>query len=436
MQRFFQNTLRNWKSNPLRTPLIVRGARQVGKTYAIQSFGQEEFDGVVTINFEESPGYCACFEEMHPQRIVAQIELLAQQKIVPGKTLLFLDEIQQCPNGLKALRYFKERLPELHVVAAGSLLEFAIQDDAFSFPVGRIQFARLYPLCFEEYLMASGDQDLREKLSTYDLTNPPPPAIHNHLIRRLHDYFVVGGMPEAVKGYLQTHSFLSVKQVQHSLWTAFEADFGKYAKKSQHSHLQKLFAAIPRLLGDHVKYSRIDPELPNPAREMKRAVELLRLAGLLHPIYATSGGALPLLYGLRETVFKLLCLDIGFVHQAMQVDPMDPGMMAGPLAEQFVGQELLAATDPLLESQLFFWSRERGSAEVDYLFPFKGKVYPIEVKAGKSGKLKSLHLFVKEKGSPLGVKVSPEPLNYEQGVLTVPLYLVAHLPRLLQQLIV
>ena len=215
---------------------------------------------------------------------------------------------------------------------------------------------------------------------------------------------------------------------------AFEADFGKYAKQSQHLYLKKIFSQSPRLLGDHVKYSRIDPELPNPAREMKRAIDLLQLAGLVHPIRATSAGALPLLSGLKETIFKLLFLDIGLVIQNMGMDTQYPNLMTGPLAEQFVGQEILAASDPYLETPLFFWTRDKGSAEVDYLITEGGRVYPIEVKAGKAGKLKSLHIFLEEKKAPFGIKISQDPLSWIPNLLSIPLYMSSHLPRLIQSI--
>ncbi len=432
MQRNFRKILSRWKDHPLRTPLIVRGARQVGKTFIIQTFGQEEFKNLVTINFEANPNYQSCFEVLEPQSIINQIELISQQKIIPGQTLLFFDEIQQCPKALQSLRYFKEKLPELHLIAAGSLLEFAIRDEDFSFPVGRVQFARLYPLSFDEYLEAiDGNIALKTTLNQYDLNTLPPLGVHEHLLSRIKEYFILGGMPAAVMAFLKTRSYLEVKYVQKGLWEAFESDFGKYAKKSQHRHLKKIFEEVPRLLGDHVKYSRIDPELPNPARDMKLAIELLRLAGLLHPIHATSAGTLPLLSGLKENIFKLLFLDIGLVEQYMDIDPENSGLMTGPLAEQFVGQEFLATSDPHLDMQLFFWARDPGSAEVDYLIAHKGIIYPIEVKAGKSGRLKSLHLFIKEKKAPFGIKISQEPLGWNDGILSVPFYLASHLPRLI-----
>jgi predicted AAA+ superfamily ATPase len=432
MQRNFRKTLVEWKNHPLRLPLIVRGARQVGKTFAIQAFGEEEFENVVNVNFELPLNYQACFDTMDPVAIVGQIELISKQKIIPGKTLLFLDEIQQCPKALKSLRYFKELMPDLHLIAAGSLLEFVIQDEEFSFPVGRVQFARLYPLSFEEYLMARGDAALRDALYSFDLNSPPPAALHHHLLDRVKEYFIIGGMPAAILTFLKTQSFLEVKYALKALRDAFEADFGKYAQKSQHRHLKKVFEEAPRLLGDHVKYSRIDPEIPNPARDIKQAIELLRLAGLVHVISATSGGSLPLLSGLKETIFKLLFLDIGLAQQAMEVDPQFPGLMTGPLAEQFVGQEFLATSDPRLDTRLFFWTREHGAAEVDFLVSHQGVVYPVEVKAGKSGKLKSLFLFMDDKKSHFGIKISQEALGWDNHILAVPFYLTSHLPRLIE----
>lgn len=429
MQRDFRRALLAWKDNPLRVPLVVRGARQVGKTYGIQEFGKEKYEDLMTINFEASPEFQKCFEVMDPRSIISQIELISRKKMTPGKTLLFLDEIQQCPKAIQALRYFKENLPELHLIAAGSLLEFTLNEA--SFPVGRVQFARMFPLSFGEYLDAGGDQALREKLDTYTCSNPPPIAVHEHLLKKVQEYFVVGGMPAAVNTILKTNSLLEVKYAQKSLLDAFESDFGKYAKKSQHRHLKKIFQEAPRLLGTHVKYSRIDPELPNPAREIKQAIELLKLAGLAHPIRATSAGSVPLLSGLKETIFKLIFLDIGLVEQIMNIDPQNPGLMTGPLAEQFVGQEILAAADPFLDEQMFFWNRANGEAEVDYLIAHKGGIYPAEVKAGKSGKLKSLHIFIKEKKAPFGIKISTESLQFERGILSVPFYLVSQLRRLI-----
>jgi predicted AAA+ superfamily ATPase len=230
-------------------------------------------------------------------------------------------------------------------------------------------------------------------------------------------------------------SFLEVKYAQQAIWDAYENDFGKYAPKTQHRHLKKIFQEVPRMIGDHIKYSRIDPELPNPPREIKRAIELLKLAGLLHPITATSAGEVPLLAGLKEIVFKLLFLDIGLVEQAMDLDAEHPGLMIGPLAEQFVGQELLAYGDPLLETHLFFWARDKGTAEVDYLIVQEGMVLPMEVKAGKSGKLKALQLFIEEKKPPFGIKISQEPLQLTNSILSAPFYLIAHLPRLTKELL-
>lgn len=238
---------------------------------------------------------------------------------------------------------------------------------------------------------------------------------------------MVGGMPAAVLAYCDTKSFLTVKYAQRAIWEAYENDFGKYATQAQHRHLRKIFQEIPLLIGDHIKYSRIDPELPNPPREIKRAMELLQLAGLLHPVLGTTAREVPLLAGLKPMVFKLLFLDIGLLEQALNLEWGHPGLMAGPLTEQFVGQELLAAGDPLLREPLFFWTREKGSAEVDYLLVEKGSVLPIEVKAGKGGRLKSLHFFLETTGGARGYKLSEQPIQLEGSILSLPLYLASRI---------
>lgn len=435
MQRDIEKTLLFWKDHPLRIPLIIRGARQVGKTFIVQSFGNKYFKNSLTINFEESNQYHTCFQTMNPQEILREIELLSKQPMIPGETLLFLDEIQQCPKALQSLRYFKEKLPQLHLIAAGSLLEFAMEEEEFSFPVGRVQFAKLYPFSFLEFLSAIGEEAIRKEITQCRLDTPLPESIHHHLLKRLQEYFIVGGMPGPFLAFLKTGSFLEAKYAQKAIWDAYERDFGKYAAKTQHRHLRKIFQTVPRLIGEHVKYSRIDPELPNPSREMKKAIELLHMAGLLHFIKATSAGSIPLLSGMKESLFKLLFLDIGLIEQAMDLQIQNPGRMAGPLAEQFVGQELLAKGDPFLETSLFFWMRDGGSAEVDYLFAYEGAVIPIEVKAGKWGKLKSMQLFLEEKKAPFGIKVSQEPLQKQKQILSVPLYLVSQLPRFIEEML-
>lgn len=431
MKRNIYKILKTWKDHPLRMPLILRGARQVGKTYAVEFFGKEEFDSVVTINFELESAYKECFENVDFSGILKSIELLSRKKIIPGKVLLFLDEIQACPKALQSLRYFKEKVPGLHVIAAGSLLEFAMQEEEFSFPVGRVQFARLYPLSFTEFLEAIGEDVLCAELESFSKDSPPTSAVHQYLLQKVREYFVVGGMPSAVTAFVKMGSFLEVKYVQKAIWDAYENDFGKYAPKAQHRHLQKIFGAVPRLIGNHVKYSKIDPELPNPARDMKRALELLKLAGLVHPVLATSAGDVPLMSGLKENIHKLVFLDIGLVEQAMDIDPQHQGLMTGALAEQFVGEELIASADPLLGTTLFFWNRDGGSAEVDYLITLKNSIIPIEVKAGKEGKLKSLYLFLQEKKVPFGVRISEGPLSLKNNILTIPFYLISQLQRLI-----
>ncbi|MCB1114988.1 MAG: ATP-binding protein [Chlamydiia bacterium] len=436
MQRKIEEELKKWKAQERRLPLIIRGARQVGKSYTIEKFGKECFDTLVTVDFEFEPQFCHCFESFDPKKIVNRLELQTGQAIIPGKTLLFLDEIQQCPRAIMALRYFKEKMPELHVIAAGSLLEFILNDEEFSFPVGRVQFLYLGPLSFSEFLRNMGDHLLDDFLNGVEIKEGIPIEVHQKLLEKLRLYWVMGGMPAAAQTYLETQSLTQCRQKQLSLLQTYQSDFGKYATKTEHTHLQMLFEKAPGLVATHFKYVNVSPEVKS--REIKKALEQLCNAGLVHQIYATNGNGLPLHAEMKENRFKILFLDIGLLNTAHKVDINElwehdiVQVHSGKLAEQFVGQELLASGDFYETPQLFFWKKEKkgSSAEVDFLFTHRSTVLPIEVKAGKTGRLLSMQTFMKEKKAPLGVKISMAPLSFDQNVLSLPLYMVHQIGRL------
>ncbi len=436
MQRELEQELKAWKGQKGRLPLIIRGARQVGKSYTVQKFGKECFDQIIVIDFEFEPIFSHCFDSLDPQKILDRIELQTGQSIIKGKTLLFLDEIQQCPRAIMALRYFKEKMPELHVIAAGSLLEFVLNDASFSFPVGRVQFLYLGPLSFSEFLLNLGDSKLKEFLEKVTVEEGIPPEVHLKLLDKLRLYLVMGGMPAVVQSYLESQSLTQCRQKQLSLLQTYQSDFGKYASKTEYRYLQMLFDKAPGLIATHFKYVNVSPEVKS--REIKRALEQLSNAGLIHQIYATSGNGVPLYAQIKENRFKILFLDIGLLNSAHKIDIRElwekdiTQIHSGKLAEQFVGQELLAAGDFYELPQLFFWKREKkgSTAEVDFLFAHHSKIIPIEVKAGKTGRLLSLQTFMKEKKSPIGIKISTAPLAKEGHVLSVPLYMVNQLSRL------
>lgn len=442
MKRDVEKELLLWKEKKERTPLIIRGARQVGKSYTVENFGKLHFESLIVVNFEEKPEAKACFETLDVQKIIKNLEYLYGQQVIPGATLLFFDEIQHCPQALKSLRYFKEKLPTLHVIAAGSLLEFVLEDEGepISFPVGRVRFLNMKPLSFTEFLRAIGQGQWMEALEEVSLQKPLSELFHNHLNQFVREYFLIGGMPEAIKSYISSNSYLEASREQRALLDVYRLDLAKYGKKNQFAHLQRLFDKAPHFVAKHFRYSKIDPESANPSRDYKEALRKLHQASIILPVHATAANGLPLKAEENEKKFKLLFLDIGLLQSALGLDPQlftsssIHLVNAGVLAEQFVGQELSAYADCYLEPHLFFWESEKegGSAEVDYVTQYFGKIVPIEVKAGKEGRLRSLLFFLeKKKSATIGLRISIEQLGFKNNILSIPFYLMSQIPRLI-----
>ncbi len=438
MHRELIEALISWKNQPSRMPLLLRGARQVGKTYLASHFGKEHFSHLVEINFELQPHFANCFESLEPTKIVNAINTLIHQKIEPGKTLLFLDEIQECPRAIMALRYFKEQMPSLHVMGAGSLLEFAMKDEQFRMPVGRVQSLYLKPLSLIEYLKAAGYENLIEVLAGATPESGLDKVATYKLEELLHEYFILGGMPDVISHYLEHHDLPYCQIIQAALLNTYRNDFGKYASSAKHKYLQRLYEKTPGMVGQHFQYSKVDPNMQS--RDLKSALENLVDAGLIYQIYASKASGLPLNAFISEKKFKLLFIDIGLVKATSLLDVeliKNKDLMLinrGVLVEQFVGQELLAYGPTYQAGQLFYWERAKPSstAEVDYVINVEEHVVPIEVKSGKTGSLRSLQLFLDEKKLPFGVRLSLAPLSYKNRVLSVPLYMAHEVPRLVQ----
>lgn len=438
MRRDIEQNLIHWKNQTNPTPLLLRGARQVGKTYVIEKFGHEHFEQVVTINFELQPEMIQCFEKLEPAEILNTIYLLTRKKIEPQKTLLFLDEIQDCPNAIRALRYFKEKLSQQHVIGAGSLLEFTLNDADFRMPVGRIQSLYLKPLSFKEYLSGRGDNQLREYIERIDFSAHIDKTIHEHLLKLVHEYMILGGMPAVLQSYFTNQNIADCQNIQTSLLNTYRQDFGKYSKRTNHKYLQKLFEKIPGLVAEKFKYSKVDPDIRS--RELKEALYMLHNAGLIYTVYATSASGVPLTSLINEKIFKILFLDIGLMTRSGKLDTevlLNNDVLLvnrGMLAEQFIGQELLAYTNPHEEGALFFWTRDKPSsmAEVDFITTVDASVIPIEVKAGTTGALKSLKIFMQEKKPILGIRFSQQPLSYIDNILSLPLYMTSEMARLIK----
>lgn len=448
MKRDIENDLLLWKHQDIHLPILLRGARQVGKSYVVEKFGREYFNDLLIVNFELQPELCTCFETLDPHEILQKLSLLMHHKITPGETLLFLDEIQDCPNAIRALRYFKEQLPALHVIGAGSLLEFTLNDADFRMPVGRVQSLYLKPLSFKEYLTAIGYQDWREFIEQVDLEKPISEVMHQKLLQQVRQYMSLGGMPSVLQEYIAsnanrdglTYDSKQSRLQQAILLNSYRQDFGKYAKHSQIKYLQRVFEKAPNMVGDHFKYSKVDPDIRS--LHIKSALELLDDAGLVHYIYSTTASGIPLLSLMNEKKFKIIFLDVGLLVYANRIDAellLDDVILInrGALAEQFVGQELLAYAPRYEEAKLYFWCREQKSsmAEVDFIVTVGSKIIPIEVKAGATGHLKSLHLLMKEKQLELGVRVSQQSLSMTEKILSVPIYMISEISRLVSQVL-
>lgn len=425
MQRFIEAQLKRWKDGARRKPLILRGARQVGKTWSVKEFGKSSFESLLVVDLERNPQLRKLFDgDLSAARLCSDLEVLLRKKITPGKTLLFIDEIQACPRAITALRYFYEEMPELHLVAAGSLLEFALKDA--SFPVGRIQFLNLYPLCFTEYLEAIGNQPAAAAV----LGNPASisPAVHELLREELKRYLFVGGMPAVVKAYTESGSLQAAFEVQAEIAESYRLDFAKYTPQVDRYCLDSAFTSLAQSVGQQIKYARLGVGYANPT--LKKAFEALCLAHVARKVPTVDPSALPLGVSASAKVFKALMLDVGLMRYLSgmpdDIEYARDDLLAiyrGALAEQFVGQEMLVSQN----NTLYYWSRQAKSsaAEVDYLVVMDGRIHPVEVKSGASGSLRSLHLFLStypECGKALVFSDRPYADLPEQKITFLPLY--------------
>lgn len=430
MKRIIDYFLLEWKNLASRKPLLLRGARQVGKTHAMRELGKK-FPHFVEINLELNEGARSIIEkDLDPHRIVHQLSELLQKKITPGTTLLFFDEIQQAPKAITALRYFYEMMPELHVAAAGSLLDFAIEE--VGIPVGRVSSLYMYPLSFFEFLVALGHREWARTLTQHTISDSISDPLHAQLLEILGIYLAIGGMPEAVTEWEKTKTSWSAKKVHADLLSTYQQDFGKYAKKHQTKYLNVIFQRAIDQLSKKFMYSRVGEY---KKRELEPALELLEMAGILHRVVRSAGQGIPLGAQADLDDFKLIFLDIGLCQALLKfdlapwfVDPLATFINKGELVEAFVGQEILAYSDPIIKEGLFYWCREkRGSqAEVDYLVQIKNNVVPIEVKSGTSKRIKSMQIFLDSHlNSSYGLRFSTDNYSVYQKINSYPLYAVS-----------
>lgn len=432
MKRLIDIHLLNWKSRSYRKPLILGGARQVGKTYAVRELAKT-FDNFVEVNFEDygEAAFNLFEKDLNAERLIQDLIVLTKQNIVPGKTLLFFDEVQGAPRAIIALRYFYEKMPELHVIAAGSLLDFAIQQ--VGVPVGRVTFLYMNPLSFIEFLWAMGYEMLVDAIMEHGPEKKISEVIHTKALELLGQYLAVGGMPEAVQIWKDSRNFIECSRVHHELIAAYRQDFDKYAKKWQIKYLNALFNYIPLRLGKKFKYSEVPGGYQK--RELAPALDLLIVANVVTPVFRSAGNGIPLGAEADPEDFKLIFLDVGLAQAILGLDagawiinPLEQFVNKGELVEAFIGQELLAYASSMRKGALYYWQRmARGSqAEVDYLIQKEQTIIPIEVKSSGGTTLKSMQMFLESHPqSPYGIRFST--LNYSvfEKIHSYPLYAVA-----------
>lgn len=452
MKREIIQYLEEWKNRKNRNPLILRGARQVGKTYIVEEFAKTNFENYITINFEENPEFKRLFFDYDVKRILTELSILLNQDVVYGKTLLFIDEIQIYPKAIQSLRYFKEKLPELHVICAGSLLDHTLNEMKSQMPVGRVEFLYMYPMSFKEFLIAINQERLVGYLEKFDFSEPFSQIIHNKISQFLRFYFFIGGMPAVVKTYVENDKLSEIQRIQNNIITAVQYDFAKYGTRKQQEYLQTVLKYCGRYPGIKIKYNNIDRDIRSTF--LKKAIKKLELSRIVHTVKHSNASKVPITEFVKNEVYKTIFLDIGFVNQFNQIELTDIKHLVtaneGRLAEQFVGQELLTNNKSYLSPQLFYWSREEKSsnAEIDYIIQHKNKIFPVEVKAGKTGTLKSIQVYLYEKKLTNGIrfnmdipnigsfktKVNVRNKNVELSwtLMSLPLYMVSEINRLIE----
>ena len=443
--------LENWLTLPTRKPLIIRGARQVGKTWLVRQFAKTMNLVLIEINFEKRPDRADLFKSNDPQQILLELSGALNQPIDPKKSILFLDEIQAAPSILSKLRWFAEECAELPVIATGSLLEFLLHDHTFSMPVGRITYMYLEPLSFEEFLLACDKKILYDYLQKFDFTNAIPQSIHDDLLLLFREYILIGGLPAAVSSWINSKSLQDVSVVHQDLLATYYDDFSKYRGRIAIDRLYETMNAVPKWLGEKFVFSRVNKNAQ--ASSVKQSFELLCRARICHRVSACYANGVPLAAEIKEKYFKAIFLDVGLCSASLKLNfsniaSFDDVMLInqGGIAEQVVGQ-LLRTIDPFyMEPALFYWLRdEMGyNAEIDYLIQHGNQVIPIEVKAGSTGSLKSLHVFMELKNYQIAARVNadlpsrtPVSVKSRTGkevhyrLMSIPFYLMGQMTRLL-----
>ena len=437
MERLILERLLKWKNSPYRKPLILKGVRQVGKTWLLREFGKRYYENTAYFNFDENEEYRQFFETTKDiERILQNLMMASGQKILPEKTLIVFDEVQDCPNVINSMKYFCENAPQYHVACAGSLLGIALAKPS-SFPVGKVNFMQINPMTFTEFLLANGDGNLAKYLETVDCIAPIPEAFFNPLCEKLKMYFITGGMPEPVMMWTQARDVGAMQITLSDIISAYERDFAKHPNSSEFPKISMIWKSIPsQLARENKKFLYKVVKEGARAREYEDALQWLVDAKLVHKIYRSSAPKLPIAAYDDLSAFKIYLVDVGLLRRLALLAPTAFGEgnrlfteFKGALTENYVLQTL----SPQFEATPRYWSQSNPSYEVDFLIQRENDIIPVEVKAGTSISGKSLkkykELFPEQ--IKLRVRFSLDNLKYDDDLLNIPLFMADHADRLM-----
>ena len=437
MKRLILDKLLSWKKSTYRKPLILKGVRQVGKTWILKEFGQQFYDNVAYFNFDENPELKQFFQlTKDPNRILQNLMLASGQKIEPEKTLIIFDEVQDCPEVINSLKYFCENAPQYHIASAGSLLGIALAKPS-SFPVGKVNFMQIDPMSFTEFLLANGDENLVDYLQSVQSIEPIPEAFFNPLSEKLKMYYVTGGMPESVLMWTQARDVRAMQDALSAIVEAYERDFAKHPQPAEFPKISMIWKSIPsQLAKENKKFLYKVVKEGARAREYEDALQWLVDARLVHKVFRSTAPGLPLSAYDDLSAFKIYLVDVGLLRRLSQLAPTAFGEgnrlfteFKGALTENFVLQTLLTQFEVMPR----YWSQVNPSYEVDFLIQRDNDIFPIEVKAETNTKSKSLKKFKEFFGEQvkLRIRFSLDNLKLDGDILNIPLFMADHTDRLI-----
>jgi len=430
MQRTLYKKLTEWKHSRRRKPLLLQGARQVGKTWLVNEFGNNEYKNFIYLNFEQTPNLNTLFNnELSPVKIIENISIYIGEKISSKDTLIFFDEIQASQKAITSLKYFYEQASDFHIIAAGSLLGVSIGKSS-PFPVGKVNFMTLYPMSFSEYLIASEEELLLNKITNLEKIEPIAEILHEKLIRHLKTYMFLGGMPEVVKDYIENKDVKVVRQIQNEILEAYKQDFSKYTDKKQAIKTSEIWNSIPyQLAKENKKFKYSDVRKNTRANTYEQAIEWLAKAGLINVVSNISTPKLPLSAYADRSKFKIYLHDTGLLSAMLNLEPsviLEPTKLFseynGAFTENFVAQEMVASNC----KDLFYWT-SKVEAEVDFIIEKQNKIYPVEVKSGMNRNKKSLISYENKYKPELMYRLSPRNFIQSDKFINLPLYAVVNL---------